>query len=894
MSRYIMGLFLSVVFFSFYGVLSAEEYYVSTDGNDTNDGSFSAPFRTVTTLLNALQPGDTGYIRGGTYQLSQITIRSGSEGNPITIKAYDNENVVLKGYGQTGGGGKFRINHDWHVIENLDFYLGSTGVSIKGGSHNTIINCKAHSHYYTGFVISGDGASYNQFKNCDAYDMYDSGGDGGNADGIVVTGHTSAPGPGNSFVGCRSFNNSDDGFDVWKAGHPVRIIECMSFNNGNHNGDGNGFKTGINKTQEDKHVLERCLAWGNRQNGFDYNDNALSQTLYNCIAYNNKRNYKFYAISDIPDIHDLQNCISVIAPSSDILLSSIINNKLNSWNYISRNATNVMENNFISTDDAIISGPRNADGSIPDSDFLKLKETSIFVDKGIYVGMHYNGSAPDLGPFESGTVTPSDKIKMLFLDAANDVNNNVQYMVTGNSTRDNVYNDMINYYTEQFAKINVELIDNACSGQSCKNWISGGGNYDTYLSDAISATYGDGENTIMEFSFGLNDWDIPTVPQLKARFGQAIGLYLDAKPKATVLLVTAVRTNNLSYVNKLRTAYQELSDSLGLPLVDVRTATDGVHGDSRYYYDGTHPNKWGSRRVVNYITDQILPSPLYSVMTLTEASEQSGWMSIAEIYAGLDIRLEKDTEELVTFIGITDVLGSVTTNSTPRACGPFVVSDNCIIDDLNIYHQGDHGNDATLTMAVYADDGDGPGNRIAIIEKIEVDNAAGWQTVLLPTGVNAAKDQKIWIALDFSENPGIRYNLDDAEYDHYFAKNDSLENPFVKGGSMKVDYSLYATYTISTDISAENSSIPGDFSLMNYPNPFNPSTKIAFTLPKISNVKLTVYNVLGEKIKELVNSKMPAGNHEVVFDATHLAGGIYFYRISADNFVLVKKMIYIK
>lgn len=231
--------------------------------------------------------------------------------------------------------------------------------------------------------------------------MYDSGTKGNNADGIVVTGHTSTPGPGNQFVGCRAFNNSDDGFDVWRAAYPVRIIKCLSFNNGNHDGDGNGFKLGVNKTKDDKHIVIRCLAWNNRNRGFDYNDTSLPQTLYNCIAWNNRVNYKFSNIRGGPTVHNLQNCISVISRQKDVLLSSIKKQKINSWNFTKPNAPNIMKNNFISTDDSIITGPRNPDGSIPDSNFLKLKPGSIFIDKGINVGLPFRGRAPDLGPFES-------------------------------------------------------------------------------------------------------------------------------------------------------------------------------------------------------------------------------------------------------------------------------------------------------------------------------------------------------------------------------------------------------------------------------------------------------------------------------------------------------------
>jgi Secretion system C-terminal sorting domain len=89
--------------------------------------------------------------------------------------------------------------------------------------------------------------------------------------------------------------------------------------------------------------------------------------------------------------------------------------------------------------------------------------------------------------------------------------------------------------------------------------------------------------------------------------------------------------------------------------------------------------------------------------------------------------------------------------------------------------------------------------------------------------------------------------------------------------------------------------LPGKFELrQNYPNPFNPETKIKFTLSAISNVKLAVYNALGQQITTLVNKKLGAGEYEYTFNASNLASGIYLYRLESDNFVQQKKMILIK
>ena len=89
--------------------------------------------------------------------------------------------------------------------------------------------------------------------------------------------------------------------------------------------------------------------------------------------------------------------------------------------------------------------------------------------------------------------------------------------------------------------------------------------------------------------------------------------------------------------------------------------------------------------------------------------------------------------------------------------------------------------------------------------------------------------------------------------------------------------------------------IPDNYSIsQNYPNPFNPSTKINYALPKSSLVKIKVFDVLGREVINLINEEQTAGYHEVVFNASSLPSGVYFYNILAENFAQTKKMILMK
>jgi len=103
------------------------------------------------------------------------------------------------------------------------------------------------------------------------------------------------------------------------------------------------------------------------------------------------------------------------------------------------------------------------------------------------------------------------------------------------------------------------------------------------------------------------------------------------------------------------------------------------------------------------------------------------------------------------------------------------------------------------------------------------------------------------------------------------------------------------TYSSYTVIANELSKIPIKYKLLqNYPNPFNPSTIIKYFLPKPEAVKIEVYNTLGQKIQTLLNISMPAGYHEVEFNAQNLPSGVYLYRIKAGEFLNVNKMILLK
>jgi len=130
----------------------------------------------------------------------------------------------------------------------------------------------------------------------------------------------------------------------------------------------------------------------------------------------------------------------------------------------------------------------------------------------------------------------------------------------------------------------------------------------------------------------------------------------------------------------------------------------------------------------------------------------------------------------------------------------------------------------------------------------------------------------------------------------------SYTDDLVSGGTYyyrlkQIDYDGSFTYS---DVVEVDIGLPIQFTLeQNYPNPFNPSTTIRFAIPVDAKVAVKVYNLVGEKVSEVVNNNYSAGVHMVVFDASDLTSGIYFYRIDAvgingSNYSDIKKMTLLK
>lgn len=418
-------------------------FYVSPTGNDVgNSGTKTNPFASVMRAQQAVEAGDTVYVRGGKYLIPENKIalkqgiwamvnvldKSGKPGKRINYWAYPGEKPVFDLLDVKPEGLRvmvFSVSASWIHLKGLE--VVGTQVTILNhtqsecfhneGSNNIYEQLSMHDGQAIGFYLTK--GSNNLILNCDAYRNYDftsEGGKGGNSDGFGC--HPSLGSTGNVFRGCRAWFNSDDGFDCIHAYESVTFENCWAFYNGYSTAfkslaDGNGFKAGgWGKTPEDKlpevipgHTVQFCVAVRNKANGFYSNHQIAGSYWYNNTAYENGTNYNMLNRlhdnkTDVPGYkHVLKNNLGFGAKNYetqniDTAQCELTNNSFSV-------SLKVTKADFLSLDPSLLTAPRQADGSLPDTNFLKLKKGSKLIDGGIKLGFRHSGKAPDIGAFES-------------------------------------------------------------------------------------------------------------------------------------------------------------------------------------------------------------------------------------------------------------------------------------------------------------------------------------------------------------------------------------------------------------------------------------------------------------------------------------------------------------
>lgn len=381
-------------------------YSFKTGENTSSiDGKVVSSSQEILDAIAAATPGENIYIRGGDYIFdSTVKINAnGSDGSMISLLAYPEDETRPKfdfsSMSENSSNRGIELNASYWHIKGIDvFKAGDNGMYISGNSNliefSTFSECSD-----TGLQL-GSGASDNTILNCDSFFNADSTLE--NADGFAAKLDV---GTGNKFVGCRAWNNLDDGWDGYLRGADnvtTTHEDCWSIQNGYlkdgsvSGGDGNGFKTGGSDDKDLKHntIFIRSIAVGNRFDGFDHNSNRGDVTLYNCSAYDNGTNYGFGSTNPLGSLTIKNSNVLGAAGSFNATTLDVTNN---SWTIEGVEAS---VDDFVSIDYSELTGPRKPDGSLPDVSFFHLEADSDLIDAGVDVGLPFNGPAPDLGAFE--------------------------------------------------------------------------------------------------------------------------------------------------------------------------------------------------------------------------------------------------------------------------------------------------------------------------------------------------------------------------------------------------------------------------------------------------------------------------------------------------------------
>ena len=414
------------------GAVAATAYYVAPNGNDSAAGTQAAPWASIARAQTAARPGDTVYLRGGTYaytransacasqtaRVDAITLdKSGTSGNPIRYWAYPGERPVfdfsrvldncrIKGFDVTGNWLHLKGLEVTGVRQNNKLNHESWGIFVTGND-NVVELLNSHHHMGPGLFISG-GAG-NLVLNSDAHDNYDvnsSNGAGESADGFGSH-YTPAGRPANVFRGCRAWWNSDDGFDLIHTYSPVIIENSWAWRNGylpgttTSSGNGNGFKVGGFGGAYDagavKHTVRFSVAFLNKAAGFYSNHHPVANDYFNNTGYGNRPDFNMLGVNSSGAAAGRGNLRNNIAYTGTLTSNmSGTSSAYNSWDL----GLALSDAQFRSVSTTGWDAPRQADGSLPVLAHLRLATGSTLIDKGTDVGLPYSGRAPDLGAFE--------------------------------------------------------------------------------------------------------------------------------------------------------------------------------------------------------------------------------------------------------------------------------------------------------------------------------------------------------------------------------------------------------------------------------------------------------------------------------------------------------------
>jgi len=425
-------------------IANATTYYVSTSGSDGNAGTLASPWGTWQKAFSFPSAGDIVYIRGGVWHYSggngvYVSGRSGTASNYITVQNYPGEVPILDGSNILTTGDHYGIDLEncsyYHIkglsVQNVKEYGQYVGCprgepfTIGDCSHVIIELCNAHDSG-DGFAM-GNACADIHWLNDDGYNNSDYTAEGDYANGFTLTNYVNTNDSGHGYYiyidGCRAFNNSDDGFDTYGANGYYYWNNCWAFKNGyGAGGDGDGFKWGANYGTIDggiQRVLTNCLSFYNSATGigFDKSEATVRANFYNDVAFHNTGQGFFNDVTD-GFADEFKNCISYANSGGNGVFLTAQVRTYDSWTISGGNYT-VTSADFVTggLDTTGVSGPRNADGSLPVLPFMHLKATSGLYHAGVPISgltkdaanNNYDPTNPSIGAYEvmDGAVVPT-------------------------------------------------------------------------------------------------------------------------------------------------------------------------------------------------------------------------------------------------------------------------------------------------------------------------------------------------------------------------------------------------------------------------------------------------------------------------------------------------------
>jgi len=419
--------------------------------DDSGDGSWEKPYYNLQIAVDKAEPGDTIYVRGGTYYpnisrertyskegktykafSTKVYIeKKGTADKRFTIKTFPGEFPVLnfdsqpKGTNASCYGGIYLLGDYWNISGLHITKAGDNGIKVEG-SYNTIRGCTLSYNDDTGIqlgfghkfedshpgISKNDGTycAYNDVIDCDSYMNFDEFSGGGNADGFACKMHN---GIGNRFIRCRAWHNSDDAWDLYETDFAVKMIECWGWGSGDpkdfggRRGNGNGIKLGGNGTGGSSvgiHEAWYCVAFKNDQSssvkGFDENSHKGGVKLVNCLAFDNGYDFMFEDCDGADKFFFYNNvCMGKtetkggFTDSNNAVNLSIADAK-NAWKNNSV-TSGFSKDDYVSLTEEDAKAPRAADGSLP-TRFARLKSSTVLIGKAKDMTEELKASFPDL------------------------------------------------------------------------------------------------------------------------------------------------------------------------------------------------------------------------------------------------------------------------------------------------------------------------------------------------------------------------------------------------------------------------------------------------------------------------------------------------------------------